>query len=223
MLIGRSARRLLIVCTAVGVCGVLGAGPAAAATTSDSDDLLGLGGLLNSLTAPVTQTLAPALVANSATAPTPTLGSTLEDLPVLGPVVTPVVKALPLLSATTPTRSSSTPVKPPTTSGGTTTHRVTTTTPASPITGSTWTAPRTATADPAPLQNTDNGGGNGGGSSILPSLPGGLTSLLPTTPAGKAELGAAAVALIVLGGVAVAGAAGAAGATGRRQFVGGPW
>jgi hypothetical protein len=219
MLIGRSARRLLIVSTAVTVCGVLGAGSAAAATTSDSEDLLGLGGLLNSLTLPVTQTLQPALAPNSDNS-SPTLGSTLESLPVLGPVVTPLVKALPLLTAQAPTKSSSTPARVPTTSGTSTMQRAMSTKPASQ-TGSTWTAPRIVTPDPAPpVTNSDPGGGGG---ISLPSLPGGLKSFLPNTAAGKAELGAAAIALIILGGVAVAGAAGAAGATGRRQFVGGPW
>jgi len=217
MLIGRSARRLLIVSTAVTVCGVMGAGSAAAATTSDSDDLLGLGGLLNSLALPVTQTLQPALAPHSDNS-SPTLGSTLESLPVLGPVVTPVVKALPLLTATTPKSSSTAPATP---SGGTTTHRTTTTKPAGQI-GSTWTAPRTMTPDPAPVVNPTPLS-SGPGESAVQKVQNVVNSLLPTTTAGKAELGAAAVALIILGGVAVAGAAGAAGATGRRQFVGGPW
>ncbi|HEX3827885.1 MAG TPA: hypothetical protein VHV82_11500 [Sporichthyaceae bacterium] len=219
MLIGRSARRLLIVSTAVTVCGVLGAGSAAAATTSDSEDLLGLGGLLNSLTLPVTQTLQPALAPNSDNS-SPTLGSTLESLPVLGPVVTPLVKALPLLTAQAPTKSSSTPAKPLTTGGGTTTHRTTTAQPTDM--GSTWTAPRIVTPDPAPVI-TPSQISSDPGDSPAQQVQNMVKNLLPTTAAGKAELGAAAIALIILGGVAVAGAAGAAGATGRRQFVGGPW
>jgi hypothetical protein len=210
MSIGRSARRLLIVCAATAVCGALGAGPAAAATTEPTD-LLGLGQLLNSLKQQ------PAATTNSTTQ-SPTLGSalgtTLTDLPVLGPVVTPVVKALPILNSPTPAKHTA-PAAATTPTPDT--AKRTTVQPAAP-TGSTWTAPRTATTDPAPVIPPSHGSGIDP-AQIVPKL----MSLLPTAAASKAEVGAAAVALIILGGVAVAGAAGAAGAAGRRQFIGGPW
>jgi hypothetical protein len=214
MSIGRSARRMLIVCTATTACGALGAGPAAAASTN-STDLLGLGKLLGSLTQP-------SPVATNSTTPPPNLGSTLSGLPVLGPVITPVitpvVKALPLLGSPAPAKPATVPTTPKTTPD--TSERTATVQPAAPS-GSTWTAPRTMTVDPAPVaQHSDHSDPVANAGQAIKSA---LSHVLPATAAGKAELGAAAVALIILGGVAVAGAAGAAGAAGRRQFIGGPW
>jgi hypothetical protein len=207
MSIGRSARRVLIVCTTATVCGAWVAGPAAAAST-DSTDLLGLGGLVSSLTQPQPAAAAP----HSASTSNSSLVDTLESLPILGPVLKPVVNSVPLLGSGT-NSTPSTPAAP--VPAGNIANRIPTT--QLPATGSTWTMSHVA--DPAPAAQVqkppaDAGDGSSGGLFHLPSLP---------VVAGKTELGVAALALIILGGVAVAGAAGAAGAAGRRQFVGGPW
>ncbi|HEX3610258.1 MAG TPA: hypothetical protein VHU88_01085, partial [Sporichthyaceae bacterium] len=141
------------------------------------------------------------------------LGSVLESLPVLGPVVTPLVEDLPILGGkATPAVSPSTPTSTaPTPTAPATVHM---TTPQVAVPGSTWTK-RSTPSDPGTISPSHN------------NDPGDQPSLNPFTYvphiSAKAEVGAAAVALIILGGVAVAGAAGAAGAAGRRQFVGGPW
>jgi hypothetical protein len=248
MTIGRSARRVLIVCAATAACGMtIGVGPASAASTAPTNNggLLGLGTLVDGLTTGVSNTLSDALApatatthASPATAQQSTstpaqssdssskssgadtvtasaaplsLGSVLESLPVLGPVVTPLVEDLPILGGkATPAVSPSPP-----TSTAPVSAIVHMSTPQAAAPGSTWTrsTPSVPAAIP-PSKYNDNRGG----------LPGALnpSHYLPSL-SGKAEVGAAAVALIILGGVAVAGAAGAAGAAGRRQFVGGPW
>src|SRR5438309_1728499 len=96
MSIGRSTRRVLIVCATATVCGAWIAGPAAAAST-DSPDLLGLGGLVTSLAQPQESAAAP----HSASTANSSLVGTLESLPVLGPVLKPVVDSLPLLGSGT--------------------------------------------------------------------------------------------------------------------------
>jgi hypothetical protein len=248
MTIGRSARRVLIVCAATAACGMtIGVGPASAASTAPTTNggLLGLGTLVNGLTTGVSNTLSDALAPAAATThsspataqqstSTPaqssdssskssgadtvtasaaplSLGSVLESLPVLGPVVTPLVEDLPILGGkATPAVSPSTPTSTAPVSA--TVHSVTT--PQADPRGSTWTystPAKTTPVVPAPGSDDPN--------PVSPILHGFINNLT----SGKAEVGAAAVALIILGGVAVAGAAGAAGAAGRRQFVGGPW
>jgi hypothetical protein len=249
MTIGRSARRVLIVCAATAACGMtIGVGPASAASTAPTTNggLLGLGTLVSGLTTGVSNTLSDALAPTVATthsspataqqsASTPaqpsdssskssgadtvtasaaplSLGSVLESLPVLGPVVTPLVEDLPILGGkATPAISPSTPTSTAPVSA--TVHSVTT--PQADPKGSTWTYSTPAKTTPV-VPSPGGGGDPNPGSPILHGLINSLAS-------GKAEVGAAAVALIILGGVAVAGAAGAAGAAGRRQFVGGPW
>jgi hypothetical protein len=251
MTIGRSARRVLIVCAATAACGMtIGVGPASAASTAPTTNggLLGLGTLVSGLTTGVSNTLSDALAPTVATthsspataqqsASTPaqpsdssskssgadtvtasaaplSLGSVLESLPVLGPVVTPLVEDLPILGGkATPAISPSTPTSTSTAPVSAIVHSATT--PQAGALGSTWT--RSTPADTAPVVQPHTSGSN---DSPITRLPGDILSGLKS---GKAEVGAAAVALIILGGVAVAGAAGAAGAAGRRQFVGGPW
>jgi hypothetical protein len=243
MTIGRSARRVLIVCAATAACGMtIGVGPASAASAAPTNNggLLGLGTLVNGLTTGVSNTLSTALAPAAATAQQSTtpastaatssdssskssgsstvtasaaplsLGSVLESLPVLGPVLTPLVEDVPILGGkATPAISPSTP------SGSTPAAPATVhmTTPQADPKGSTWT--RSTPAKTTPVVPSS---GSGDENPVSP-----LQGLINTVTSGKAEVGAAAVALIILGGVAVAGAAGAAGATGRRQFVGGPW
>ena len=253
MTVGRSARRVLIVCAATAACGAIGAVPASAAST-DSEGLLGLNHLVNGLT----NTLAPALGAQPTTGATvqshvvpasgggsgtaqastgasssdttitasaapKSLGSVLEGLPILGPVVTPLVEDVPILggkSSSAPTSSDPTSSNP--TSTGSSPGIMHLTTPQDSAKGSTWTYSNTATGAAPVVKAPGNTSDNGNGYPGLPSLPD-PSKIFPALVAAKAEVGAAAVALIILGGVAVAGAAGAAGAAGRRQFVGGPW
>jgi hypothetical protein len=223
------------VVTTIALCGVAGAGSASAATTEpaaapQSADLLNLGPLLagvtdglTEVTGGLTDTLGlkktTASVGADAGDESPSLGKVIRDLPLLGPALGGVVDSLPLLGAGAPaagsTSSGSSPAEPaPTTSNG---HHSTTTVSR---TGSTWTAP---------MLPGLTGSGVSGGSSHHHGLGDAaatvrnMASLLPESAAAKAGLGAAALAFIVLGGVAVTGAAGAAGAAGRRDFIGGAW
>jgi hypothetical protein len=229
--------RAAVVVTTIALCGVAGAGSASAATepaaAPQSADLLNLAPLVSGLTdglAGVTGGLTDTLGLTKTTAPVGAdavdessgLVKVVRDLPLLGPALGGVVDSLPLLGSGAPaagsTGSGSSPAKPaPATSNG---HHRTTSTVSR--TGSTWTAP----TQPGLL---DSGGGVSGGSSHHHGVGDAgaavrnVASLLPESAAGKAGLGAAALALIVLGGVAVTGAAGAAGAAGRREFIGGAW
>jgi hypothetical protein len=213
--------RAAIVVASVALCGVAGAGSASAATVPTSEpqaDVLNLGRLLDGLTDTLelgTTAPAPADAGDES----PSLAKIVSGLPLLGPTLGGVVDSLPLLGSGAPaagsTGSGSPPGKPGATSSG---HHDSTRTVAR--TGSTWTAPK-----PPGLMNVPSSDGSshhsemGGAAAAVRNV----ASLLPQSTAGKAGLGAAAMALIVLGGVAVTGAAGAAGAAGRREFIGGAW
>jgi hypothetical protein len=222
------------VVTTIALCGIAGAGSASAATepaaVPQSSDLLNLGPLLSGLTdglTDVTSGLTDTLGLKKTTAPVGAdavdessgLVKVVRDLPLLGPALGGVVDSLPLLGSGAPaagsTGSGSSPAKPATaTSNG---HHHGTKTVSR--TGSTWTAPM-----PPALQDSGSGGSShhssiGGAAATVRNV----ASMLPEGAAAKAGLGAAALALIVLGGVAVTGAAGAAGAAGRREFIGGAW
>jgi hypothetical protein len=213
--------RAAVVIASVAVFGVAGAGSASAATVPAAEPqagVLGLGQLLDGLTDTLglgTTAPAPADAGDES----PSLAQIVSGLPVLGPTLGGVVDSLPLLGSGAPaagsTGSGSSPGKPGATSSG---HHKSTGTVAR--NGSTWTAPK-----PPGLLNTpstddsSHSSGGGGASAAVRNV----ASLLPQSTAGKAGLGAAALALIVLGGVAVTGAAGAAGAAGRREFIGGAW
>lgn len=231
----KSSRRVLIVCAAVVMCGALGAGPAAAASTPSSPstpeaksdpagDLLGLGALLGATN----------LVASDQPAVQPVTGSlagvtnALRGLPVLGPVVGGVADdTLPLLGVGTsgkPVTAAPAPVS----GAGAAAAGVVPKAAVGPLAsvasvarpGSTWTAPHTAgSGDSAPVKSAPH-------ETVISAarhIAANVASMVPSTASGRAEMGAAAVALIVLGGVAIAGAAGAAGFVSRRQIVGGPW
>jgi hypothetical protein len=217
--------RAAIVVASVALCGVAGAGSASAATMPAAEpqtDVLGLGQLLGGLTDGLTDTLglgATAPVGADAGDESPSLAKIISGLPLLGPTLGGVVDSLPLLGsgapAAGPTGSGSPPAKPgPATSSG---HHSSTST----VTrnGSTWTAPK----PPGLMDTSSSGGSSHHGMDGAAATVRNVASLLPQTTAGKAGLGAAALALIVLGGVAVTGAAGAAGAAGRREFIGGAW
>jgi hypothetical protein len=198
-----------------------------------STELLNLGPLLSGLTdglTDVTGGLTDTLGLQKTTAPVAAdagdessgLAKVIRDLPLLGPALGGVVDSLPLLGSGAPaagsTGSGSPPAKPaPATSNG---HHTSTDTTKASRTGSTWTAPM-----PPGLMDTSVSGGSSHHSAVgdASATVQRVASLLPESAAGKAGLGAAALALIVLGGVAVTGAAGAAGAAGRREFIGGAW
>jgi len=233
-----SGRRAAVVVTTIALCGVAGVGTASAATepaaAPQSGDLLNLAPLVSGLTeslADVTGGLTDTLGLQKTTAPVGAdavdessgLVKVVRDLPLLGPALGGVVDSLPLLGSGAPaagsTGSGSSPAVPaPATSNG---HHKGTKTVSR--TGSTWTAPT-----PPGLMNTASGSGStshhhGVGVGDAAAAVRNVASLLPESAAGKAGLGAAALALIVLGGVAVTGAAGAAGAAGRREYIGGAW
>lgn len=219
------------------------AGAASASAASDSqapkNDLLGLNALVSGVTDTLTKTPEgePALLGGVTAAPTgsqqgaatrpaavhtdESLSGTVKKLPLLGGLLGGVVDGLGLGSADEPAPAApATPVKPaaPVKNSGKaeSSNKPSMGPQMSPV-GSTWTAPRNAgTVEPA-------GGPGRGVAGTAVDVVRSLSSVLPETAAGKAGVGAAAVALIVLGGVAVAGAAGAAGAAGRRQLVGGAW
>jgi hypothetical protein len=147
------------------------------------------------------------------------LAKVVRGLPLLGPALGGVVDSLPLLGSGAPaagsTGSGSPPADPaPATSNGH--HKGT---KVATRTGSTWTAPK----PPGLLDTSAGGGSHHHGVGDATATVRNVASLLPQSTAGKAGLGAAALALIVLGGVAVTGAAGAAGAAGRREYIGGAW
>jgi hypothetical protein len=223
------------VVTTIALCGIAGAGSASAATepaaVPQSTDLLNLGPLLSGLTdglTDVTGGLTGTLGLKKTTAPVGAdagdessgLVKVVRGLPLLGPALGGVVDSLPLLGSGAPTAGStgsgSSPAKPATTTSNG--HHTGTTTVSR--TGSTWTAPM-----PPGLMDTSGSSDSSHHSGLenAAARVQNMASLLPQSAAGKAGLGAAALALIVLGGVAVTGAAGAAGAAGRREFIGGAW
>lgn len=234
-------RRVATVGVALTVCGIAGVGSASASstTTAAQDDLLGLNALVGGVTAALTGPQENSGGGGSAARPAggsdPTsltasegtgLAGTVEKLPLLGPILAPAVADLGLgeieksapaaPSVAKPEKFAPAPVK-----DNGKAERATT-----PVTkgqrspaGSTWTAPRNA----GTVENPSGGSGIGAVGGAAADVVRSVSAVLPETAAGKAGMGAAAVALIVLGGVAVAGAAGAAGAAGRRGLVGGAW
>jgi hypothetical protein len=235
-------RRVATVGVVLTVAGVAGAGSASASssTAATQGDLLGLNALVGGVTAALTGSQATSGGDDSATRPAGKsisttaavtegtgLAGTVEKLPLVGPLLGSVVADLGLgetekpapVVAPQPAKPAKPAVAPaPAKDKGTTDRAVTPVRkPQMSPTGSTWTAPRVGTVDePA---SSPLGGVAESAADVVRSV----SALLPETTAGKAGVGAAAVALIVLGGVAVAGAAGAAGAAGRRGLVGGAW
>lgn len=230
-------RRIVTVGAVLTVCSVAGAGSASASSPStQQNDLLGLNALVGGVTAVLTgpQSGAAARPAGESTTTTKVttdgtgLAGTVEKLPLVGPLLGSVVADLGLGDTEKPAPAVVAPEKPakpaapaapaPVKNDGKVDREK------SPIAkpqmspvGSTWTAPRVGTVDePA-------GGPLGGVAESAAEVVRSVSALLPETTAGKAGVGAAAVGLIVLGGIAVAGAAGAAGAAGRRGLVGGAW
>ncbi|MGQ0464403.1 MAG: hypothetical protein ACT4QG_03680 [Sporichthyaceae bacterium] len=228
---------LLVVASAAGA-----ATAAASETQAPKNDLLGLNALVSGVTDTLTKTpegeqqllggVTAALAgsqqgaaARSASADGG-LDGTVEKLPLLGGLLGGLVDGLGLGSDEEPAAVAKpvAPAKPAPAKAGVLAESV-----KKPVAGpemspdgSTWTMPRNAgTVEPA--GGPDRGFLDGGGAGTAVDVVRSLSSVLPETAAGKAGVGAAAVALIVLGGVAVAGAAGAAGAAGRRQLVGGAW
>ncbi len=231
-------RRIATVGAVLAVCTGAGAASASASSSqAQQNDLLGLGALLGG----VTETLIgpPAASAEKpakATKPavevrteSTSLAGTISKLPLLGSILAPVVAELPLLGDTDkPAPAVVAPAKPskpapaaPVKNAGkaeSVQKPVISKPEMSPV-GSTWTAPRNAGTVNEPTGGSGGGGVTGAAADVVRSV----SALLPETAAGKAGMGAAALALIVLGGVAVAGAAGAAGAAGRRSLIGGAW
>lgn len=230
-------RRVAAVGVVLTACSVTGAASASASSSQAAqDDLLGLNRLVGGVTAALTGPQEEASAAGQTQSAAPAartdegLSGTVEELPLLGPVLAPVVEELPLLgSSDAPAapaipapvaRANPAPTKPaPLENAGKadSAQRPISRPEMSPV-GSTWTAPRNVgtSREPSPASG---GGVSGAAADVVRSV----SALLPESATGKAGVGAAAVALIVLGGVAVAGAAGAAGAAGRRQLVGGAW
>ena len=228
-------RRVATVGVVLTACGLAGAGSASASsgTAAPQGDLLGLnalvGGVTTALTGPQQETggaaARPAGEANTEDG----LAGTVSKLPllgpILGPIVGPVVAGLPLLGNADKPAAAESPAQPekpgapaPAKDNGTVDRGKTPVAKPemSPV-GSTWTAPRNAGT--VHESSEGSGGVAGAAAEAIRSV----SSLLPETAAGKVGMGAAAVGLIVLGGIAVAGAAGAAGAAGRRGLVGGAW
>lgn len=222
-------RRVAAVGVLLVVASAVGAASASAASDSQApkNDLLGLNALVSGVTDTLTKTPEgkPQLLGGVADGG---LEGTVKKLPLLGGLLGGVVDGLGLGSADEPAPAAkpAAPAKPavvPVKGSGKaeSSNRPSMGPQMSPV-GSTWTAPRNAgTVEPAGPKGMDGVGRGVAGTAV--DIVRSLSSALPDTAAGKAGVGAAAVALIVLGGVAVAGAAGAAGAAGRRQLVGGAW
>ncbi|MGQ0625354.1 MAG: hypothetical protein ACT4PP_11995 [Sporichthyaceae bacterium] len=153
---------------------------------------------------------------------TAALKDTTAELPLLGPALSGTVdelgESVPVLDPAPVT----TEAKPPATKGAVRPER--------PVQGAetvrgpgvTWTMPMmTDPAAVAPVAGENDAPGGDNSGSFVPILDK-VLSVLPSTAVGAAQLGvgAATVALIVLGGIAITGAAGAASVVGRRDLAG---
>ncbi|MBA3743874.1 hypothetical protein [Sporichthya sp.] len=236
-----TARRLATVIVATAAVSALGSGAASAATnrapsapqvsapqvSAPQVSLAQINSLLHNLLGTVDGLLGDSLGVRTeqeiaADADKPVLGKTVDnltkttkELPLLGGVVGGLTDTLGLSEPTHVSEAPTVPAPAQPAKGGGKVDRVDSIAPV----GSTWTMPMEQAPAAQPVVESTEKPSPGG----LGGLISDVKSIFPSNAAEAAAVGAGAatVALIVLGGIAITGAAGAASAAGRRGLING--